>query len=109
MGNIPDSSNFFSMLTTKKSREEIAHLYGASGWHIRECSREDFEVCCEWAELIIDGESPLLLHGPVAEVMKNLPAILQPLDEAGVKYQGECYGENKELLQDFSSAGSVDG
>lgn len=100
-GSLPDRSNFFASLTTSLSKASVARLYEARGWSRRQCSRADFEVGCSWAELTIDGDVPILLHGPVANVAANAHRILQPLQEAGIAYTAECYGENKELLETF--------
>jgi hypothetical protein len=96
---VPDGSNFFASLATELSKEEIARLYGSCDWAVRRCALVDFEIRCPWAELIIDGQSPILLHGPVAQVLLNVEAILAPLRAAGVSYTAECYGEAEELLR----------
>jgi hypothetical protein len=97
--DVPDSSNFFASLATELSKEQVARLYERRGWAVRKCTWVDFEIRCPWAELIIDGESPILLHGPVAQVLLNVEAILAPLREAGVSYTAECHGEAAELLR----------
>ena len=64
MAELPDGSNFFSALHTCLSREQVAGLYGALGWQVRKCSWVDYEITSDWAELVIEAESPILMHGP---------------------------------------------
>lgn len=98
---LPDGSKLFASLTTSLSKEQVAQLYGSRGWVIRKCSWHDFEVRSPWAELVIDGESPILLHGPVAQVEKNAATILAVLKESRVSYTAECYGDDNELLSRY--------
>jgi hypothetical protein len=99
---IPEGSNFFGSLVTSLSKGEIAQLYGAAGWTVRKCSWVDFEIRCAWAELIIDGDSPILLHGSVADVLVNADRILEPLVKAGIAHTAECYGEDEVLLKEYA-------
>ena len=92
MGELPSSSNFYSSLHTKLSREQVAQCYGAMGWEVRKCSWVDYEVVCDWAELIIESESPILMHGPVADVQVNAVHILEVLRQAQVAFAAESYG-----------------
>ncbi len=105
MGNIPDTSNFFSSLHTSLSREEVAGLYGALGWRIRRCSWTDYEVFGPWCELIIEAEAPILMHGPVADVVTRADELVAPLRAAGVRFTAECYGPEpeRELLLKLES------
>jgi hypothetical protein len=68
MAGLPDRSNFFSSLHTSLSKKQVARLYGALGWHVRKCSWVDYEVVSDWAELVIEAESPMLMHGSVADL-----------------------------------------
>jgi hypothetical protein len=68
VAEVPDSSNFFSSLHTTLSRKQVAWLYGALGWRVRKCWWVDYEVISDWAELVIEAESPILMHGPVADL-----------------------------------------
>ena len=95
---IPDSSNFFASLDTARSRRAIAGLF-APTWIVRECSWTDYEVRSPFAELIIEAESPMLLHGPVAEVEVNADRILATLRAAGIGYAAECYDAAGVLLK----------
>jgi len=100
MADVPDWSNFFSSLHTALSREQVTGLYGAAGWRVRKCSWVDYEVVGEWAELVVEAESPILMHGPVADVVARAEEIVAPLRAAGVQFTAECYGPEpgRELL-----------
>jgi hypothetical protein len=91
MGEVPDFSNFFSSLHTTLSREQVAGLYGALGWQVRKCSWADYEVISDWAELVIEAESPILMHGPVADLPARAEELVAPLRAAGVSFTAECY------------------
>jgi hypothetical protein len=68
MDIIPDhSGDFFAALWTSLSRRRVARLFARLGWSVRKCSWTDYEVCSPFAELVIEAESPILLHGPVAD------------------------------------------
>ncbi len=97
----PDGANFFSSLYAPLSQQEIAGLYRSLNWTIRKCSLTDYEIFCSFAELIIESEKPILMHGSVMSVLGNAEKILTPLRVAEVRYFGECYGENTKLLQEF--------
>jgi hypothetical protein len=92
MGEIPDTSNFFSSLQTPLSREQVAGLFGALGWQVRKCSWVDYEVISDWAELVIEAEGPILMHGPVADLPARAEEVVAPLRAAGVSFTAECYG-----------------
>jgi hypothetical protein len=49
--------------------------------------------------LVIESEAPLLLHGPVDDVVANLDRILAPLKQAGVAYTAECYDVGGKLVR----------
>ena len=101
MADYPDSSNFFSSLKTELSRRQVAHLYEPLGWAIGKCSWTDYGIQSPWADLIIEAESPVLMHGPVANVLVNAEHILSPLRAAGVAYSAECYDEAGNLLREI--------
>jgi hypothetical protein len=85
------------------SRQQVAELYGALGWQVRKCGWTEYEVVSPWCELVIEAESPILLHGPVANVLVHAQDVLAPLHAAGVTFTAECYGSDGELLQEISS------
>ena len=97
-------------LVASLSKKQVAELYEAAGWSVRKCAVDDYEIQCSWAELVIDGDMPIVLHGPVGNIVANAKRILQPLREAGVVYTAECYGEDRTLLEQFTwSADDGDG
>jgi len=105
MGTIPDTSNFFSSLHTAKSLREVAGLFGAAGWEVREPDDSDHvEVLCPWAELVIESGAPILMHGPVADVEVNAERILAVLRRADVTVTAECYGVSGKLLREWHAA-----
>lgn len=61
----------------------------------------DYEVVSAFAELVVEAESPILLHGPVDDVESNADRILAPLRAAGVADTAECYGVSGELLREW--------
>jgi hypothetical protein len=103
MSEMPDHPNFYSALHTTLSREQVAGLYEALGWSARKCSWTDYEVFGPWAELVIEAESPILMHGLVADILGHADELLAPLRRAGILFTAECYGPDRELLQEFSS------
>lgn len=101
MAELPDSSNFFCSLHTAMSRREVAGLFGAAGWEVIEPDDLDcLEVRCPWAELVIEAKSPVLLHGPVADLAARAEELVAPLRAADVSFTAECYGPDpdRELL-----------
>ncbi|HEX5442317.1 MAG TPA: hypothetical protein VFW87_00750, partial [Pirellulales bacterium] len=94
------SSNLFSSLHTSLSKKQVARLYEALGWRVRKCSWMDYEVVTDWAELVIESESPILMHGLVADLPARAEELVAPLRSAGVSFTAECYGPepNGELL-----------
>lgn len=93
MAEIPDTSSFYGALHTKLSREQVADLFAAHGWEVRapdDC--DHLEVICPWAELVVGSKSPILLHGPVADVTARAEEVVAPLRAAGVTFTAECYG-----------------
>ena len=103
MTELPDTANFYSSLQTTLSREQVAGLYAALGWRVRKCSWTDYEVFGPWCELIIEADSPILMHGPVANVLGHAEELLAPLRAAGVNFTAECYTPGGDLLKQFSS------
>src|SRR5262249_26314410 len=93
---IPDGSNFFSALDTQLSAEQVAGLYGALGWRVRKCSWVDYEAMSDWAELVIEDTSPVLMHGPVADLPARAEELVAPIRAAGISFTAECYGPDPE-------------
>ena len=105
MAELPDGSNFFSALDTTLSREQVAGLYGALGWCVRKCSWVDYEIISDWAGLVLEAESPILMHGPVADLVARSEELVAPLRTAGISFTAECCGPEpgRELLLELRS------
>jgi hypothetical protein len=97
MAHLP-VSNLFGELDTTLPKEQVARLFAPFGWTVRKSSWTDYMVRCDFAELVLDCDHPILIHGPVADLLANLPRIIEPLAAAGVAYSLECYDENRELI-----------
>jgi hypothetical protein len=98
---IPESSNFFASLPTASSRRHVVGLFSPPTWSVRKWSWTDYEVTSPFAELVVEAESPILMHGPVADVESNVDRILAPLRAAGVAYTAECYDAGGEMLREW--------
>lgn len=70
------------------------------GWSVRKCSWTDYEIRSPFAELVIEAEAPILMHGPVSDVEANADRILAPLRDAGVGYCAEFYTADGSLLRE---------
>lgn len=90
--SLPDGSTFFAVLHPQRPREDVAALYRALGWRVRRCGHEAFELTCPWADLVLDGDGPLLLHGPVADGAARLEEVVAPLRQALIGFRAEAYG-----------------
>ncbi len=103
MAELPDAANFFCALDTGLTRKQIARLYGALGWRVRRCAWADYEVASDWAELVIEAEAPVLMHGLVADLLARAEELVAPLRAAGVAFTAECYGPDpgRELLREL--------
>ena len=82
-------------LTTSQAKPQakpsIAARFHAAGWSVRKCAWADLELTCAWAELVLDGDAELLLHGPVADVEQRAVEIVALLVTAKVAVQAEWY------------------
>lgn len=105
MAELPECSNFFSSLQTSLSKKQVARLYEALGWRVRKCSWVDYEVVSDWAELVIEAGSPILMHGLVADLPDRVEELVSPLRTAGISFTAECYGSepDRELLLELRS------
>lgn len=105
MADVPNLSNFFSTLHTDLTPQNVAGLYGALGWRVRKCSSVDYEVISDWAELIVEAGSPILMHGVVADLAARAEELIAPLRAEGLSFTAECYGPEPEceLLFELNS------
>jgi hypothetical protein len=86
MAGIPDKPNFFSTIGVGFTRQQIAELYREAGWQVRKCGWTDYEIKNDYAELILEGESPVLLHGSVSGLSSRAEELLAPLRANGVSF-----------------------
>ena len=103
MSTLPEASSFFACLNTTAAKKDIAGWFGTQGWLVRKVGFDDFELRCSWAELVLEGESPKLLHGLVADIVSNSVVILSVLDAHHVVDYGECEDEDHQMISAFSS------
>jgi hypothetical protein len=96
---LPDS--FAAGLYTRLSKRRVAALFVALGWSVRKCTWADYEIIGPFAELVIEAEAPILIHGPMADAGVNAERILATLREAGVAYDAETYDNKGDLLREF--------
>ena len=96
---LPDASTFFCTLHTAQPRDAVAGWFGAAGWRVRTAGQAEVEVAVPWAELVLEGDAPLLLHGPVADVEARMDAVLAVLRRDGVAFVAEGYDTEGGLLR----------
>jgi hypothetical protein len=94
--------NIHSVLDTSLTQRQVAELFLAHGWTVHKSSWTDHYILCSWAELYLDGEGEILMHGPIADPLAHAEELFVPLRQAGVRYWGEFYGADTELLEEFS-------
>lgn len=94
----PEGSNFFGTAPAPATAEAVAAAYARAGWAVRACGWTEWEARSDFAELVVEGAGPVLLHGPVADVAANAGRATAPLREAGVPHSAECYDVDGELL-----------
>lgn len=98
MSQLPESSNFFSSVHHGLTKAEVVALFQRAGWKVRKCSWTDYEVTCEWAELVIEADNPVLVHGLVANPQENVPRIAGLFDASGASYSAEWYNDSGTLV-----------
>jgi hypothetical protein len=101
MANVPGELHFFSCLHTTLSRAQVADLYRAIGWLVRKCGRTEYEVIASWCDLVIESESPILMHGTATRALANAEELLAPLRAAGISFTADFYSADGGLLQQF--------
>jgi len=101
MAGIPAGSNFFTSLFTTLSRRKVADLFTAIGFDVRKSGWYDFELFTPWAELVIEAEAPILMHGSVSDVLIHAETLLDCLRGAEVSFDAECYDPDGVLLREW--------
>lgn len=102
MSELPGDGEFFSMLYTSLTREQLVERYHSHGWSIRKCGWHEYEIRSDFAELVVEAEQPILMHGVVVDVVVNAERILEPLNGV-VDYAAEAYDDEKRLLKEWRS------
>ena len=96
---IPEFNNLYASLSTSHSKDWIASCFKNAGWAIRHCTWADYEVECDFAELVIEGDTEILLSGAVASFDAAVPFVATILEENRVGYSIEYYDETGNLLR----------
>ena len=94
MAEMTDGSNFYSVLNTALSKAQVATLYSVLGWKIRKCTWVDYEIESDWAALVIEADSPILMHGNVTDPLARVDELVAPLRAANIAFTAECYSES---------------
>jgi hypothetical protein len=104
MDAIPDASNFFAALHRPASKAGVGSLFRSAGWkRIQPDDWPHLEVRCPFAELVIESDSPVLLHGPVDPGDGNPDKIVAILKRAGLPFTAELYAEDHSLIREWRS------
>jgi hypothetical protein len=98
---LPDGSNLFATVHAAAGAEAVARAYARAGWTVRACGWTEWEARCAFAELVVEGTDPVLVHGPVADVVANAERAVAPLREAGIPFRAECYDADGALLAEL--------
>jgi hypothetical protein len=98
MAKLPDQTNFYCSVDTHDRPESLARLFAPPDWRVRKCSWTDYEAHSDFAEVVIESSGPVLVHGPVANVLVNGLRISDLFAAAGFSGTFECYDERHELL-----------
>lgn len=87
---LPEATNFYAMLHTSLPPRDVAELYRAHGWMVRKCGWNEFELQTSWCCLVVEGSSPVLMHGLVADVMRRVDSLLKPARSVDIEVEAEC-------------------
>ena len=98
---LPDGSNLFAAVRAGMGAEAVAGAYARAGWRVRACGWTEWEARSGFAELVVEGADPVLVHGPVADVVANAGRAMAPLREAGIPFRAECYDAGGALLAEL--------
>jgi hypothetical protein len=96
---LPDKPNLYGTVWTHMPKSELAAMFASRGWSMRKCTRVDYELRSDYAELVLEADDPLVLHGPVAEILRNAPRIAEVLRAAATKFCLECYARDRTMLR----------
>ena len=99
---MPEKIDFAASLQTTRSKRRIVRLFRPPIWKVGKCAWYDYEITSPFAELVLEAEAPVLLHGWLTDYQVNAEQVFAPLRSAGIAYSGECYSPSGELLWEFS-------
>ncbi|HEY2589886.1 MAG TPA: hypothetical protein VGI81_29345 [Tepidisphaeraceae bacterium] len=109
MAELPDLTNFYCSVHTQQGPEEVARFFTPPDWRVRKCSWTDYEAQSDFAEVVIESSGPILVHGPVANVLVNSLRITKLFAAAGLAGTFECYDESDALIFQKRFGSSVGG
>ena len=102
--NHSSSSGADCLIDASNGRKMYAFFTGVeeriAGRKSRKCTWTAFEVECDWAEVVIEGEHPILIHGSVVNIEENWRTIANFLKEHNLGFSLECYDENENLIHE---------
>jgi hypothetical protein len=94
------SQHLFGTVQTHHTKAELAAAFAAAGWTSRKCTWTDYDVQSDFAELVIESDDPMLIHGPVTDVIANVDRIAEVLRSMDTKFLLECQASSDgELLR----------
>ncbi len=96
---IPEFSNVYGLLSTRRSKDWITSCFKKAGWSMRKCTWTDYEIDSDYAELIIEGDETILMHGAIADFDSNASSVVAILEENGIGYSIEHYDQAGNLLK----------
>ena len=93
---IPNGTNVHGIIYSSLSKEEITKKFSTNGWMIWKASWYDWEITNDFADLILEGDKELLIHGPVSPDYFN--TLAEKMKEIGLSFSLELYDENQNLI-----------
>ena len=99
---MPEMIDFAACLRTTRSTRRIARLFRPPIWEVGKCAWYDHEITSPFAELVMEADSPILLHGWLMDYQVNAEQVFALLRSVEIAYWGECYSPSGELLWEFS-------
>jgi hypothetical protein len=103
MSDIPNALDLCIAIFGGLGRRRVAQLYQRLGWEVRKSGWTEYEMRSSVAELEVQAESPVLLHGLVWGDLDTVESVLAPLREARAVFEGECYDGSGKLLKEYKS------
>lgn len=92
------SFSVYATLQGDPDKTQLALQFAELGWDIRKASWDGYELRCNAAELILEAQSPCLLHGSLGEDAQVIAIILKILESTGQPCQAEVYDDLTDAL-----------